>query len=105
MDSFEIKNRLAEVLGNEKAQDFVAYIDARTGREYGEERASITVTLQEIMRRLDRLEIKTDTLQQGQVDLVKGQVDLVKGQVTLIRWMVGVGLTVIGLTVTLVKFL
>ena len=91
MNSFEMKNKLAGVLGDDKAEELITYIDERTGREYGEERASINASLQEIMRRLDRLENRMDSLQQGQV--------------RLIQWMVGVGLTVIGLTVTLVKFL
>ena len=51
----------------------------------------INASLQEIMHRLDRIEDRMDSLQQGQI--------------YLIQWTIGVGLTVIGLTVTLVKFL
>lgn len=51
----------------------------------------IKVTLEKIVKRLDRIDNRVDTLHSAQI--------------SLIRWMIGVGLTVVGLTVTLVKLL
>ena len=86
-----MKNKLAGTLGNEQAEELVSYTDERTSQEYGEERASIKGTLQEIVKRLDRIENRVDTLHAAHIGLI--------------RWMMGIGLTVVGLTVTLVKLL
>ena len=96
MNSFQMKNKLSPVLGDQPA----------------EERASISSMLQDVIRRLDRMQTQIDDLQKGHIDLLKshtnlvnGHVDIMKGQVNLIKWVVGVGVTAVSLTVGIIKFL
>ena len=74
MDAFQLKDRLAEKLGEEASRELLSYIASHGGGELAE--------------RLARIETKVD-----------GNTERMNLQLRLLQWVIGIGLTAIGLLV------
>jgi hypothetical protein len=92
MDAFELKDRLAEKLGEAESRDLLSFISQHGGGEQAE--------------RLVRVETKIDHLATRQKDLEEGlkktnerTVDIYKKQVVGLRWLISLGLSLIGLAI------
>lgn len=95
MDAFELKDRLAEKLGEEESRELLSYISSRGGGDYTERITRIEDKIDKQGERLTRVETK--------VDGITGRLDR---QQASFRWLIGIGLTAIGLLVgILVKIL
>lgn len=92
MDAFDLKDRLAEKLGEAESRDLLSFISQHGGGEQAE--------------RLVRVETKVDHLAAGQKDLEESvkkvnerTVDIYKKQVVSLRWLIGLGLSLISLAI------
>ena len=92
MDAFQLKDKLATVLGEEESRELLAFITQQGGGDQKERSARMEAVQEEILKRLDRME--------GSIQ------DLYKMQIRLYQALVAIGLSVVGITITiLVKIL
>ena len=93
MTTYELRDKLTPLMGEEVSRELLSFIEERSGKSQSDRRAAEKAEerTESIDKRLDRIEKRMD--------------DLFTLYVRLIQWMVGIGIGAVGLTVTLVKLL
>jgi hypothetical protein len=93
MDAFELKDRLAEKLGEAESRELLSYINSRG--EYAERVARMEDKIDKQTERLTRVETKAE-----------GITNRLDRQQTSFLWLIGISLTAVGLLVgILIKIL
>lgn len=91
MNAFELKDRLAEKLGEEESRELLSYISEHGGGKQAEQLARVEATLQALKEHLERLDPRID--------------DVYKTQARMYQWLIGIGLTVFSIGIAVAGLL
>ena len=102
MDAFELKDRLAEKLGEQESRELLSFITSQGGSEQAERITRMEDKMDKINDKIEKQENRLTRVETK----IDGVIDRLGRQQTSSRRLIGIGLTAVGLLVgILVKVL